>query len=190
VPGNSESKNIARGRGKWSRADVPHRGWRCLDIEDNEYQQDICEMCETQEIRFIHVMVHPDYDKELRVGCVCAGHMEENLVGARDRETRFKLQLQRKTRWLSRKWRVSRKGSAWLNYKGFRVIVYAKTGGWGATIADRGNEYLRHAKLTYKTDAEAKLASFRALEAMLGNTALLEKYRVPTEREREKEAQA
>jgi hypothetical protein len=47
----------------------------------------VCEMCETADVRFVHVMTHPDYaEGELRVGCVCAGNMEQDLEGAELRE--------------------------------------------------------------------------------------------------------
>jgi hypothetical protein len=39
----------------------------------------VCEMCESQTIRYVQHMEHPDYPDVLKVGCICAGHMEENL---------------------------------------------------------------------------------------------------------------
>jgi hypothetical protein len=80
------------GNGKWCWPNVPHKGWTCTDVYDlgGDYLG-ICEMCETQEIRYVHVMTHPDYDGELGCGCVCAGNMEENLTGAQEREKKLKL---------------------------------------------------------------------------------------------------
>jgi hypothetical protein len=40
-------------------------------------------MCESQAVRFVHYMEHDDYPEVLEVGCVCAGHMEQDLEGAR-----------------------------------------------------------------------------------------------------------
>jgi len=43
-----------RATGKWSQAGVPHRGWTCVDIDDLGEPSATCEMCETQEIRYVH----------------------------------------------------------------------------------------------------------------------------------------
>ena len=42
-----------RGTGKWSQAGVPHKGWIWVDIEDLGEPSATCEMCETQEIRYV-----------------------------------------------------------------------------------------------------------------------------------------
>jgi hypothetical protein len=70
------------GTGKWRRPGVPHKGWQCIDIEDLEEPCHVCEMCEVQIVRYVHTMFHPDYGT-LEVGCICAGYMEQDLVGAR-----------------------------------------------------------------------------------------------------------
>ena len=54
--------------GKWSQAGVPHRGWTCIGVDDLEEPDHICEMCEHAEVRYVHVMTHPDYEGELLVG--------------------------------------------------------------------------------------------------------------------------
>src|SRR5262249_44444099 len=82
--------NHVKGTGKWRQPGVPHRGWECTGIEDLGACAITCEMCEVQLIRYVHEMRHPDYPDALNVGCICAGHMEEDLVGAREREEDFK----------------------------------------------------------------------------------------------------
>jgi hypothetical protein len=81
--------------GKWSQPGVPHRGWTCEGVEDLGEPDAICEMCERQEIRYVHTMVHPEYPDKLACGCVCAGHMERGaadddiallVAAARERE--------------------------------------------------------------------------------------------------------
>ncbi|GHV31592.1 hypothetical protein AGMMS4952_20620 [Spirochaetia bacterium] len=56
-------------RGKWSDKGVPHKGWKCIDIEDLGEPSLTCEMCESQEIRYVHYMKHPGYKDILKVGC-------------------------------------------------------------------------------------------------------------------------
>jgi hypothetical protein len=89
-------------------------------------------MCEAQEVRYVHTMEHPGCAEELRVGCICAGHMEEDLVGARKREDAFKASRSRRARWLTREWRTSRACNEYLNTDGFNVVVYPIGAAWGA----------------------------------------------------------
>jgi hypothetical protein len=77
--------------GKWSRAGVPHKGWVCVDNDDvGKDNLEVCEMCETAEVRYVQVMTNPQWEGELRVGCVCAGRMMEDYAGAQRREAEFK----------------------------------------------------------------------------------------------------
>jgi hypothetical protein len=82
----------------WSRPGVPHRGWTCVDVEDLGEPDEVCEMCQTAEIRYVHIMQHPDWEGELRVGCVCAGRMEEDYKRAEAREAELKRVVRRMER--------------------------------------------------------------------------------------------
>jgi hypothetical protein len=82
-----------RGFGKWSRRSIPHKGWTCIDMHDLGDVRMICEMCETAEIRYVHVMTHPDFESgegELEVGCICAGNMEQDYAAAELREKQYR----------------------------------------------------------------------------------------------------
>jgi hypothetical protein len=135
--------------GKWTQPGIPQKGWTCVDIEDLSSPDHVCEMCEVQDVRYVHLMEHPDYG-ELRVGCICAGHMEENLVGAR---------------WLTREWQTSRVGNQYLNADGFNVVVFPVGDIWGARILDRETGRGRALKRPCVTEKDAKLAAFDALIA-------------------------
>lgn len=153
--------------GKWREPGVPHKGWSCVDIEELEEQDHLCEMCEARHVRFVHVMEHANYDGPLRVGCVCAGHMEEDLAGARKREAGFKSDRSRRARWLARAWRVSGAGNQFLNTNdGFNVVVYPKGVIWGAKVEHRASGFQRTSKLPYSTRDQAKLAAFDAMMGM------------------------
>jgi hypothetical protein len=97
--------------GKWSQPGVPHKGWTCIDVYDVGEPSHLCEMCEEQLVRYVHVMEHPDHSEALDVGCVCAGNMEQDPVGARKRETRLKSRQRQRGQWLDKPWRVSEKGN-------------------------------------------------------------------------------
>ena len=148
--------------GKWTQPGIPHKGWTCVDIEDLGSPDHVCEMCELADVRYVHVMEHPAYGA-LRVGCICAGHMEENLVGARKREAAFKSTRKRRARWLTREWQTSRAGNQYLNADGYNVVVFPVDGAWGAKILDRETGWGRTLKRPCVTDA--KLAAFDALSA-------------------------
>jgi hypothetical protein len=150
--------------GKWAQAGVPHRGWICIGIEDLGDVDAVCEMCETMSIRYVHTMEHPDYHEALQVGCVCAGNMEQDLVGARRRESEFRKRQSRRSSWLTRPWRTSRAGNDYLNTDGFNVVVFPKGHGWGARVKHQDSERTVISRQPFQTAEQAKLA---ALDAML-----------------------
>jgi hypothetical protein len=155
-----EQSLVAAGRGKWSQAGVPHRGWQCVDIEDLGEPQVECEMCESQTIRYVHHMEHPVYPDALEVGCICAGHMEGDVAAARTREASMKSRAGKRKRWLTRKWRISAKGNPWLRAGGYRITVYERSGGWAATVSAEDNSLVQHSRRNYKIQNQAKLAAF------------------------------
>lgn len=150
--------------GKWSRPGVPHRGWTCVNVEDLGVIDSVCEMCETQEIRYVHWMEHPDFSEILEVGCICAEHMENNYEAPRKRERGLRNAAQRKRRWLNRSWKVSSKGNTYLNTDGMNIVVYKKNDTiWGSRIEDRtsGKSIFSHRR--YTSEGAAKLAAFDAM---------------------------
>lgn len=40
--------------GKWSQQGVPKKGWTCIGFEDLGEPSTQCEMCENQDIRYVH----------------------------------------------------------------------------------------------------------------------------------------
>lgn len=157
---NTEERLIARGSGKWSQPGVPHQGWSCTGIDDLGAPDAVCDMCETQSIRYVHYMEHPDYPDELGVGCVCAGHMERDYEAARHRERRIKNAAHRRRNWLHRKWKTSAKGNSYLNTDGYNIVLYRQGHQWSGTITDRATGEKVNARRRYKTLDQAKLAAF------------------------------
>jgi hypothetical protein len=150
--------------GKWDDPAVPHRGWQFVDMADLEEPCFECEMCETQIISYQHELWHPGYGT-LLVGCVCAGHMMGDLAGARAREADFKKHMSRRSRWLTRAWRTSRKGNDYLNTRdGFHVVVFPCGARWTGRFEDKGTGICRASRPSYATKDDAKLAVFDAIE--------------------------
>ena len=143
---------------------MPHRGWECLTVEDLGAPDEICEMCETQEIRYVHVMSHPRFEGELRCGCVCAGKMEESYSAARERESRLRNAAARRSRWLRRQWRTSRQGNPYLNTDGMNVTVFrGQNDLWRIRIVDRADDETQFSRRRYRSEDRAKLAAFDAM---------------------------
>jgi hypothetical protein len=152
--------------GKWKQAGVPHKGWTCVGIKDLGVPCHRCEMCEVMDVRYVHTMEHPDYET-LDVGCICAGHMEQDLVGARKRETDFKRSLTKRRRWVSSGgWRVSTKGNNYINTDGFNIVTYPNGRGWGARIKHRWETRMPTQNVRGPTEEAARLAAWEMLQKM------------------------
>jgi hypothetical protein len=82
--------------GKWSQQGVPQKGWVCLEVIDTGEPSEICEMCQHQEIRYVHIMRHEEYEGTLRCGCVCDGNMSDGYVNAEQRQHKTELKTRRK----------------------------------------------------------------------------------------------
>jgi hypothetical protein len=167
----TEEQLVVHRRGKWSDPGVPHKGWRCVDVEDLGEPHAMCEMCETQVIRYLHHMEHPSYADVLAVGCVCAGHMEGDVYAARGRETSMRGRASKRTRWLTRNWRISAKGNPTIKAGGYRVTVYPRREGYAAAIAAVDDSGLHHARRNCPTVNQAKLAAFDHITRLLAKTA-------------------
>ena len=150
--------------GKWCQAGIPHKGWTCVSVEDLETPAYICEMCEVQEIRYVHTMCHPDYPETLDVGCVCASHMEADYNAPERRERALKNEASRRQRWLNRKWRRSRKGNPFLNTDGFNIVIFRSDNQlWGSRILDRSTDDSVVLKPRHIEEDAAKLAAFNTM---------------------------
>jgi len=165
----TEEALFAARRGKWSVTGVPHTGWNCVDIEDLGEPQLTCEMCESQTIRYVHYMEHPNYQEVLQVGCICAGNMEGDLAASRTREASMKSRTAKRKRWLSRSWKVSMKGNPHIKTEGYRVTVYPRGSGWTCTVAKDDNSSVQHSRRNFERVNEAKLAAFDHITKLLAS---------------------
>lgn len=112
---------------RWDKKGIPHKGWTEIGIEDlgeevdfgEEIRYERCEMCGNEKIRYVHIMTHPEYRGELRVGCDCACKMTDDYENPEARERDLKNRVQRKKNFMKKEWRqVVRSGNFTLKYKG------------------------------------------------------------------------
>jgi len=151
--------------GLWSQSGIPHRGWRCVTVIDlredgsspEETDYATCEMCGNERIRFVHVVEHDDFDRQLEVGCVCAEKLTEDYVNPRSRENKLKNKAARKAKWLTRTWRLSSKGNQFLNINGYNLGIFSnkfRPGQWKYRIDNQFSEK------SYASVEAAKLGLF------------------------------
>lgn len=154
--------------GKWREPGVPHKGWVCLSVEDLEDARDICEMCEVVEIRFVHFMQHPEYPETLRCGCICAGHMEQDLEAAQGRERQALRLARRRARFPRlRGWGPAYRDAQrqLLNSNNeYLVEVYPQNGVWRFSVMPYATRRVVHARKDYPTQDAAKLTAFDAIQ--------------------------
>jgi len=153
--------------GKWSLPGVPHKGWSCVHVEDLGEPSDICGMCESAQVRFVHYMEHPAYPDTLGVGCVCAENMEGDYHAPRARERVLRQTARRRKTWTTRKWRLSAKGNFYLNTEGFNLVVFQKQDArgpwWAFKVESRQTNRAQFSRRRYLTEVAAKNATFDAL---------------------------
>lgn len=163
----TEQESIEKGHGKWSLRGVPHKGWVCVEVEDLGEPATVCEMCETQTIRYVHYMQHSAYEHILRVGCICAGKMEGNLAEAQRRDDTMKSRAGKRQRWLNRRWKISAKGNEYIIAEGYIVTIFRKDGDWKASIKEKDGDRTIWSRRKYQTISEIKLASFDYITKLL-----------------------
>ncbi len=104
-----QGKKERKGTGLWAQAEIPHKGWTCLGVDDvvgddDSGSMERCEMCQANEIRYAHIMTHPDYGT-VRAGCVCAANMSGDYAGQDAMERKLKNRRRRRARWIKRRWK-------------------------------------------------------------------------------------
>ena len=119
---------------RWEREGIPHKGWKEIGIEDLgedlesgddvEYEQ--CEMCGQEKIRYVHILQHPNFNGELRVGCVCAERMTDDYINPQKTERELKNRLNRKKNFMRREWQERNQGKYVLRYKGENITIIYK----------------------------------------------------------------
>lgn len=77
----------------------------------------------------------------------------------------------KRARWLGRAWKISVKGNPTIKADGFRVTVYVRGQGYGATIAAVDGSGVQHARRNFPTLNQAKLAAFDHITQVLAAPA-------------------
>ena len=108
---------------------APLSDWHCVyvyDMADDDggvYDLATCELCGCSKVRYVHVMRHDQYFEDIEVGCICAGIMEGDILAAKERERLMKNRAKRKQNFVRRKWKQTRDGGYFTNYRGKQVFI-------------------------------------------------------------------
>lgn len=148
--------------GLYSEPNFPHKGWREVDCEDlGKGNSEICEACEQQDIRFVHILEHDDYSGQIRVGCICAENLTEDYA-SKEHEKNAK---KRRTFINSPRWKKSRNGNDTIKYEGYRITVFQKES-WNFSIANirENGKPVFGQKQGYSTSEEAKKEAYKKLQ--------------------------
>lgn len=82
---------------------IPKEGWKDDRVEDMKGEDFTCDYCKKEKIRFVHVLTHPEYEGEYRVGCVCAGKLTGNPELSRQKEKERRNEARKLETWQKRK---------------------------------------------------------------------------------------
>lgn len=152
----------------WNLPDIPHKGWRLLDVidiredgqlvEDTEYET--CMMCGNDRIRFLHIVEHDEIDEEFKVGCDCAEKMTNDYVNPGKLERNLRNRAVRRSKWILKEWQVNEKGNQHLKKDDHYFLIFKdkKSGKFKCKIDDIWGEKI------FNTIEEAKAATFNGID--------------------------
>lgn len=153
--------------GRWLDPLFPATGWVCGGMEDAGRQGRLCDVCQSVDVRFAHVMTHPDVPKALWAGLGCVEKMVDDPFKAEKRERRFRDDLRIRSDWPRRQWKISRAGNPFINARGYKIAIWNKGGaGFGVTIRLQNKfdcEFIRNDPYLFKTVDDAKAGALEIL---------------------------
>lgn len=138
---------------RWDKTGVPHKGWQYIGVEDlGEYVKDCesinyeqCEMCGNERIRYVHLLEHPDYSGEIRVGCICASKMIDDYADPKRSERQLKNRANRRINFMKQEWHLKQDtGNYTLRYKGNNITIMKSKFGSNWGVIFRGKSVWNH----------------------------------------------
>jgi hypothetical protein len=153
--------------GRNREAGFPHKGWKWVgarDSRDNDglsYEEyPCCEFCDKTQIRYVHILEHPNFPDSVEVGCECAEQLTEDYSNPQSHEKDLRNRASRRTKFPDRKgWKVSEKGNPYINYEEHHIIVIQSPKGDCILRIDG-----KLGKIKYKSVKEAQLKAFDVIQ--------------------------
>ena len=120
----------------------PHKGWKLENVIDlgedcfssDEIVYENCEFCGHEQIRYVHIISHPDYNRCVRVGCDCAEQLTTDYDNPKKREDELRRKANRRKNFLKQEWKETTNGNYTLKYKGERVTIKCGRYSWSVVL--------------------------------------------------------
>ena len=151
---------------------IPETGWTCIAVHDlnnrmdsntqNQYLK--CEKCNNEKVRFVHILRHPDYPKDLCVGRVCAERITGDSVGLMEKESALRRKAKRRQSFCNGDWKLNYDKQTYSRrYKGeYITLKKYKNGNW--CVIFKNNFYDYRDGYRIRTFEEAKSIAFDIFE--------------------------
>ena len=155
---------------------IPETGWTCIAVHDLKDQMGACdqrqylkcEKCNNEKVRFVHIMRHPEYPRDLCVGRVCAERMSCDSVGPKKKENDLQRKAKRRKAFCDGYWSFNYdKQTHSRKYKG-KYITLKKCVNDSWCVVFQNNFYFDHNGRRMKSFNEAQYAAFDIYEETLG----------------------
>lgn len=145
---------------------APLDGWFCEDVITKPVAEFTCELCDYDRIKYVHVMVHPQWPDKFNVGCVCDGTMSGNMLAAQERDDAAKRRDSRKRAFMKKQWVEHPAGFMVLpkTRKTITAEIDSFRGREFYTVSVGGEPYQWWNNLRIETLDAAKTVAFEVLE--------------------------
>lgn len=137
-----DKKYLARCLKTLNEWGAPLTGWYCIDVVDvreEDYDAELwtCELCGCDKVRFIHVMDNDLYFEPVRVGCICAGIMEGDILAAEERERQMRNRASRRRTFVKHKWQQSARNIWYRTYRRQELMITEYGGAYSVHAGPR-----------------------------------------------------
>ncbi len=119
-------------------------------------------MCGKENIRYVHIVEHPQVIEEYHVGCKCAEKMTDDYETPKRLEGVLRSRASRRAEWVHTNWKVSKKGNTYLKKNGHILTIFKdkRTNKYKCSIDDT------FGTVVHPTIAKARMALFDKMEEM------------------------
>jgi hypothetical protein len=164
--------------GNWKEEEIiPKFGWNYgnLFVIEDDLPKIICEMCLARRIRYVHSVIHPEYNGNLLVGYVCAEHLTGDSKMVQEVERFLVSQRGKKRRLATRIWHSCKdgRGTKYLTSSGYCIYVRPIMGSWVGEIIKDDGTYRRISRRVYNSRLEVAFAALKVIEYHLKKELLL-----------------
>lgn len=119
-----------KSRDRWNIHGYPTYGYTLqtvMDVrvdDDSEPHYETCGFCGHERIRYVHVLTHPDLDRNLETGKVCSGKLIGDPEKADEMERAARSRSQKLKRWMERPLQITDSGNYYTKARGYHILIF------------------------------------------------------------------